>query len=249
MSLYEDLLQKQFLPHAYEDWAEYRNAISNYLIASTAADSTLAIFGAGYCNDWDLSLLAGHFSSITLIDNNLPAMKQALKRYQLETYPTIHLDECNLTGLYGSDYENFCDTLFEQKKLFGASIDTELPVSTALAFLHQTYEKAKKHVIRYGSHAFDYSVAFGLHSQLNNMAAWIWDTIAEACHWQDERVTEYIASQTDEIVKRVNDTILLSTGKDAFFGNERTSSLNDSPVIGAMECILDIKKSHLSYFY
>ena len=46
MSLYEDLLQKQFLPHAYEDWAEYRNAISNYLIASTAADSTLAIFGA-----------------------------------------------------------------------------------------------------------------------------------------------------------------------------------------------------------
>ena len=33
MSLYEDLLQKQFLPHAYEDWAEYRNAISNYLIA------------------------------------------------------------------------------------------------------------------------------------------------------------------------------------------------------------------------
>lgn len=70
-------------------------------------------------------------------------MKQALKRYQLETYPTIHLDECNLTGLYGSDYEKFCDTLFEQKKLFGASIDTELPVSTALAFLHQTYEKAK----------------------------------------------------------------------------------------------------------
>ena len=100
-------------------------------------------------------------------------MKQALKRYQLESYPTIHLDECNLTGLYGSDYEKFCDTLFEQKKLFGASIDTELPVSTALAFLHQTYEKAKKHVIRYGSHAFDYSVAFGLHSQLNNMAAWI----------------------------------------------------------------------------
>lgn len=244
MSLYEDLLQKQFLPHAYEDWAEYRNAISNYLIASTAADSTLAIFGAGCCNDWDLSLLAGHFSSITLIDNNLPAMKQALKRYQLETYPTIHLDECNLTGLYGSDYENFCDTLFEQKKLFGTSIDTELPVSTALAFLHQTYEKAKKHVIRYGSHAFDYSVAFGLHSQLNNMAAWIWDTIAEACHWQDERVTEYIASQTDEIVKRVNDTILLSTGKDAFFGNERTSSLNDSPVSGAMECILDIKKRY-----
>ena len=43
MSLYEDLLQKQFLPHAYEDWAEYRNAISNYLIASTAADSTLAV--------------------------------------------------------------------------------------------------------------------------------------------------------------------------------------------------------------
>ena len=96
MSLYEDLLQKQFLPHAYEDWAEYRNAISNYLIASTAADSTLAIFGAGCCNDWDLSLLAGHFSSITLIDNNLPAMKQALKRYQLETYPTIHLDDAIL---------------------------------------------------------------------------------------------------------------------------------------------------------
>ena len=92
MSLYEDLLQKQFLPHAYEDWTDYRNAISNYLIASTAADSSLAIFGAGGCNDWDLSLLAGHFSSITLIDNNLPAMKQALKRYHLESYPTIQLD-------------------------------------------------------------------------------------------------------------------------------------------------------------
>ena len=41
MSLYEDLLQKQFLPHAYEDWTDYRNAISNYLIASTAADLSI----------------------------------------------------------------------------------------------------------------------------------------------------------------------------------------------------------------
>lgn len=251
MSLYQDLRHLQTIPHAYENWAEYRRAVTSYLIANTSSDSSLAIFGAGGCNDLDLSLLISHFSSITLIDRNVHAMEAALTQYALTDYPNIRLCGCDLIGISDASYEKFADTLIEQLQLFGSSVDPEYLQSIALSYLHQVYEHTACHKISFGRQYFDYSVSLGLHSQLNNMAAWIWNAVTAPLHsitlpiaqgWNDTLVTQYIAANNKALTARVNDTILESTKKAVLFGNERTGTAINGPVAGAVECILDIKK-------
>lgn len=237
MSLYQDLRSLQTIPHAYENWAEYRRAVTSYLIANTDSDSSLAIFGAGSCNDLDLALLVSHFSAITLIDMDSCSMTEALNQYRLTGYPGIRLCVCDLVGIPNSAYEEFADTLTEQIQLFGTSADPDFLRSIALSYLNQTYESAAHYRVSFGKEHFDYSVALGLHSQLNNMGAWIWSAVSS-----DTSVPQYIASNNEAIITRVNDIILESTKKAVLFGNERTSTASNSPIAGAIECILDIKK-------
>lgn len=244
MSLYQQLRQLQHISNAYENWSEYRHAVTSYLIASTDADSSLAIFGAGNCNDLDLSLLISHFSDITLIDRDSSAMKQALIRYQLSDYPKITLADCDLVGICDSDYEDFADTLLEQIKLFGTDIDSEFLTDIALSYLHQLYERTADHRVSFGRDHFDYSVTLGLHSQLNNMPAWIFQAVTSALSFTGSAVTDYIASRNAPIVKKVNDSILDCTKKAALFGNERRSTASDTPIAGAIECILDLKQRY-----
>lgn len=260
MSLYQDLRSLQNIPHAYENWTEYRRAVTSYLIANTDCDSSLAIFGAGKCNDLDLALLVSHFSSLTLIDINSRSMAEALEQYRLTDYPNIRLCEYDLVGIPDSSYEEFADTLTEQIQLFGTSVDPQYLQDIALSYLHSVYEAAARHNVSFGKGHFDYSVALGLHSQLNNMAAWIWTAVtaplrqsagamlpngasaSTSPEWAGTSVAQYIASNNQSIIERVNDTILECTRKAVLFGNERTGTASDGPIAGAVECILDIRK-------
>ena len=83
MSVYDELLKTQTIPHAYENWAEYRRELTEYLTGVTDAGSTLAVFGAGSCNDLDLCMLREHFSQITLIDCQKESMFAALDTYRV----------------------------------------------------------------------------------------------------------------------------------------------------------------------
>lgn len=73
-SLYDQLLALQQIPNAYDEWAEYRAELTAFIIAHTDHDASALIVGAGACNDFDLSKLAGHFSQITLPDRNETSM-------------------------------------------------------------------------------------------------------------------------------------------------------------------------------
>ena len=88
MSLYDELLQFQILPHARNDWAEYRTAVTAYLLQHTEPQSSVAVFGAGRCNDIDLREFRKHFSSVTLIDSNFfPVTLRALHRKITGIFP------------------------------------------------------------------------------------------------------------------------------------------------------------------
>lgn len=245
-SIYSQLKKLQRIPDAYEKWADYRAAMTDYLLGNTGSDTTLAIFGAGCCNDLDLNRLISHFRQIDLFDLDEHAMRQGLMRCQLHDYPGIHRNVLDLVGITPGDYEDFSSLLTGQLQLFGAEIPPELLAGSALAFLHSIYDRIRGRRLRLGSRRFDYTVSFGLHSQLNNMFAWIWNAVAQPLGCTDASdgdtsVLSYLSAQTAPIVKRVNDTILDCTGKTAFFANELENLATRTPVSGALECIQDIK--------
>lgn len=246
-SIYTRLKKLQRIPDAYEKWSDYRCAMTDYILKNTGRDSSLAVFGAGCCNDIDLTELVSHFRSITLYDIDEAAMRQALTRCQLHEYPAIHIHALNLTGITASDYERFSDLLTGQLQLFGASIDPELLAAGALSYLHTVYSRIQNHRVQLGEGRFDYTISFGLHSQLNNMFAWIWNAVTQPLSCPDASdgdisVLSYLSKQTMPVISRVNDTIFGCTRDTAFFANELENLSSRTQVSGAMECIRDVKE-------
>ncbi|MGN0341744.1 MAG: hypothetical protein ACI4DO_03030 [Roseburia sp.] len=244
MTIYEKLQALQHIETAYEDWSDYRDAMTSYVLTHTGADSTLAIFGAGACNDLDLALLASHFKRITLIDSDAKSMDDAKARYGLTDYPHLQCSVCDLTGISARRYEEFSDLLLDQIKIFGTSIDMELLSDCAISYLHDVYDHLPAQPVVFAADSFHYSVSFGLHSQLNNMFAWIWDAVTASLPQGNTSVHSYLASQTPAIVKKVNDTIFHCTEKAAFFANERMNTASETPIAGAYDCILDVKNRY-----
>ena len=109
MSVYDELLKTQTIPHAYENWAEYRRELTEYLTGVTDAGSTLAVFGAGSCNDLDLCMLREHFSQITLIDCQKESMFAALDTYQLREDASLVLKEADFLGITPAEYREYAD--------------------------------------------------------------------------------------------------------------------------------------------
>lgn len=232
----------QRMEHAYEDWRSYRDTMTSYILTHTGADTHLAIFGAGACNDIDLARLISHFRKITLIDTESESLKQAFQTYQLTDYPMIQTLVCELTGIHPNRYEEFSELLLEHIRLFGSDSDEALLSETALSYLSDVYEHLPDRPVVFAADSFDYSVSFGLHSQLNNMFAWIWETVTASLPHKSPAVLSYLAEQTPSLVKTTNDMIFHCTKNAIFFANERKNIALDTPVAGAMECILDVRE-------
>ena len=240
-SIYDKLLEFQKLPDAFTDWQEYRSALADYLLAKTPSGSSLAIFGAGRCNDMDLSRFIRHFSSITLIDADYSAMQEALRRYRLADHPQIQIELADFTGISPSDYRSFGDELSSLLNVYGAGTDIHVLADYALFKLDKFYAAAASHTPVFGVNAFDYSVCFGVHSQINNMAAWIWSAFASNLGTNDPAVEQRIIRANDELIPRLNTAILAATKNLAFFGNELSGTAALGTIQGACQCITDLK--------
>ena len=81
MHLYDQLRQQQIIPDAYDRWRAYRQTVTLWLMDQLPEGATVAIVGAGRCNDLNLYLLANHCQTITLIDQDSGAMEAAVSHY------------------------------------------------------------------------------------------------------------------------------------------------------------------------
>ena len=241
MSLYDELTRYQILPTAYEDWAGYRQAVTDYILANTSPDTTLAIFGAGRCNDIDLYRLSTHFSSITLLDANHPAMKEAAMRYGLSSDPKLFCKEADFSGISPEDYRALGDELTALYNVSGNETRIEVLEDFMCFKLDRLYRKADAYTMDFGINTFDYSMAFGVHSQINNMASWIFSAFEANIKAHSTLVTQRICAANDRMVPKFNTAILAATKKTAFFGCERINTASNEPVEGAYQCIMDLK--------
>jgi hypothetical protein len=88
---------------AWQRFAPHRQRVTDLLIAAIPAAvpaPTLAVFGAGNCNDLDLVKLRGQFSQIHLLDCDCESLRQGIERQGLTADPGIcPLGPLDLSGI------------------------------------------------------------------------------------------------------------------------------------------------------
>lgn len=244
MSIYDELLKFQILPNAFEEWSEYRQAVTEYILGNTRPGSSVGILGAGRCNDMDLAQFAGHFSSVTLLDADRDAMQSALNRYDVANNPGFSLEVSDFTGITADDYRAFGDELSSLLNVRGIQTDIHVLADYAVFKLDKLYQKADRFTPDFGLRSFDYTLAFGVHSQVNNMAAWIWSAFASNLKADDPAVPARIMRANESLIPRFNAAILRATKKSAFFGCELAKNGSPGSIQGACQCIRDLKANY-----
>ena len=270
MSLYHKIKSHFFLPDAFSDWTNYRNTLTNYLITQTNQISlslsfhpgmteqdllpTLAILGAGACNDLNLEVLSSHFSKITLIDYDTASMQNALKTYHLQENPIIELLPVSLNGLMDADYQQFCEQLqiFTKQNLTSV---TAVPFETyALSLLENCYKKSRQASIPLLPASYDYIWCFGIHSQLQAMFSYIYNVFIK--NLQEiagetfvpssfDHFTNRLKEENNYFIPKLHDALLKCAKQAVFIGCEQRRTGSNEPIEGAYQAILDIRSRKL----
>lgn len=263
MKLYQELKSHFYLPNAYNDWEHYRNTLTNYLIESVDEITlplsftenmddmtqlpTLAILGAGACNDMDLKRIEPYFSKITLIDNDRTALQQAMKTYELNHSTTFKLCEQSINGITEETYENFCEELQFFIRCNEEPITADTFTAYAIALVDSYYRQAESTKLTLAKESYDYIWCFGLHSQLQSMFSYIFHTfclhlnhgILQEHPCNEETFSNRLKTENQRFITTFHDMLLNATKKTLFLGNEQGS------IEGAYQAICDIRSREL----
>ena len=247
-----DIKQKFRLINACEDWKNYRQLLTDMVIDASGGDrsKTVAVIGAGYCNDIDINRLCGNFNKIMLIDCDSEALskvKKDLKEAEAEKIVTV---PASLTGIEESDISAFFDdTLLELKRygkqLTGRSFEEVL--TTNLDKLQSNMYTKEDEILKNLPHA-DITVCNGVCSQLfsvisyflRSVAASIPDTLFKGAFEIADKLEQKLKNCNYIIVPLIVNSLLKAAGDCVIFGNEYSKK---HPVEGAYQCIEAVVKS------
>ncbi len=275
MGVYEHIKQKFVMPNAYNDWSKYREQVTKLIIKDVnkdivgyesvktgvvtttmkpvyREDMSIAILGAGACNDFDLLELSQHFDRITLIDVDMESMQKAIEWMPEILKERINLVKGSLTGITNEDQKTFCDDILFRVSEYGNSMT---PEKFSVFLIHELKRLEKKmythedQLVEAGLlpvGGYDVVVCIGVCSQLMSMLSYIINVITANLTGQlfqgkapDNRaVFTYIKGMNSKIVPIINSAILKCSNEKAVFGNEYDEH---HPVEGAYQCIIDLK--------
>lgn len=257
-SIYNRIIQSEHIPGAFEDWTDYRNQLTDYILEqcrrvkqrpsekivgqSPAKEHgpfmeespVMAIWGAGYSNDIDLKCLSEHFR-LVLIDRDKAALEEAIKKYGLSKsavtcvdLPFWHIDE----ELY-----YMCEAMLAD----GSDADCIIEYLENAAG-YNSFDLPKDY-----ADSFDYSVCIGLHSQLNiRLAALLYCYKNNFDEEDISKIDIAIRALNRIAVERLNDLLYIMTSGRIIWGYELTSNAEDikdrgpSQIAGALELEQDI---------
>lgn len=160
--IFENLIENENTNIYFNEWSKYRQAVTSYIIESSKTSPcmstckksdkpSLAIWGAGQCNDIDISLLSNYFN-LVLIDCEQEKINEARSKY-------IMNNSCICTDIpfWNIDHEAY--------ELFEAMLVDALPVENITRYIDEYINNQCK--IKYDElPKFDCSIAVGLSSQL-----------------------------------------------------------------------------------
>ena len=245
MSIYDELKTLQVIPDAFSAWEEYRDSLTEYVIENTKEHKSLAICGAGPCDDLNLKRLTAHFETITLIDYNMDAMKSAISKYKMQDFcqnGQIILETADFMGINEDEYRFFSDMVHRELLQKGIQTDIEQLCAYAMDILTPLYRKANDTELKLGRNRFDYVLAVGVHSQLNNMAAWLWDAFSQALGQYDGNFYTLVMQENEIAIRKFDDAMILAAKEKLIIGCETETLGQPGSVQGAIQGLQDMEE-------
>lgn len=245
---------------AEAEWSEYRRRTTDFIIKNAEEGSTLAIYGAGRCNDLDIKRLGRYFSELVLLDWDSESMKKAVQDCEDIVPEHVSFRSIDFVGIEEEYYLRFINYFHDNIRFLKNAGDYSDFREQLLEIVRDAYFSVKDYYFT-TERKTDYSVMLGLHSQLNNSFSGIWNyvlaSVAGMPGDNSEMYSEFCNVLTEieklqsigntEIVRRVNDSVLTGTGKGIFLGYEIClSDMKDSLIEGAYQASQDFEKRERS---
>ena len=248
----DDIKQKFRLPDAYEDWREYRQLLTETVIECAKGDNskTIAIIGAGRCNDIDIKALCRYFETITLVDCDSTAMNEAVAKLTDDEAKRVEINNTSLTGINETDINLYFESVFSTVRnqgykltygSFGEIILSELEIlKHKLPTLTETLiqEMPKRDIV----------LCNGVFSQLfsvisffvRSVAGSIPDSLFTGAMQAADRLEQELKSMNNKVIPVICKALIQSANDYVIFGNEH---LKTDPVEGAGQCIEAVRNS------
>lgn len=242
MSIYDELLKLQIIPEAFEKWKDYRKELTDYIISVTKPGSSLAVFGAGSCNDINLAELNRHFGHITLIDRDKRGLFEALDTYHLEKSRDITLKESDFLGIAPGEYREYADDVLRMIQVDGKNTDMDEVAEYAVLRMKELYQKAEERPLDFGQKSYDYAVAAGVHSQINNMFAWLWQVYLEAVGKKESTVLEFVKQKNEVVIPRFHNALFACAKEGVILACERKRIGMEGGIQGSLQALQDVVK-------
>ncbi len=281
MSIYSQIKEKFVMPGAYSDWGEYRKQLTKLLSDNVTQEIvryeriqegftgtkmkpvykdgglSIAIVGAGACNDIDLLELSEKFEHITLIDIDDAAMHSAVDWLPEVIRDRITIKKGSVTGITDADQEQFCSGILYKIKSQENCMKPEMYSMILLEEVMRLGSKlytdermlAENGLLPVGG--YDVVACIGVHSQLMSLLSYIVTVLTHNISEQmfqgempdTKKVMDYLKKMNSHIIPIVNSAILKSSNEKSVFGNEYDGK---HPVEGAYQCIMDLRKRGLN---
>ena len=235
--IFQDIVKGYTIKGAFENWMEYRQRITDYLIKYTVPGQTIAILGIGEANDIDLKRLYAHIGNLTLVDKNAVGMKNALVKYDLVDKPNIRVIEKDFVGITDDDYKDVISICLQDMKRMKAMFSPMMTGTKVLRKMNELYEKVNSKDIDLGIEPHDYVVSIGLHSQLNGLIEHIWNICLQASNKYDTKVAERVIQQNNVFIPRFCRALENAAINRLFVGVETREVEKQSGVQGAQQTI------------
>ena len=227
MSYFDEMIAREHIPDSYEHWTAYRQMVTDYIERNCPVKRNgdgrkpvLALWGIGQAGDIDIGRLAAGYK-LVFIDRDEQAVREAAQVYGL-TESEYVIADIPFWRVDDDQYRLF-DALLED----GADLDHILEFLEGIARQNsgKYIGKAQLETCDFDADRyldiFDYSVAVGLHSQLNSRFAALLYHYRENYHDEDLRlISSAISGLNESAVERLNDYMYHTTSERQIYGYE-----------------------------
>lgn len=244
-SLYDQLKETMYIPGAYDKWQQYRQEVTGIILEECHCKSVL-IVGAGNCNDIDIKEISECFESVTLFDRSYNGIEDS--NIIADSYDNVTYVTGDILGISDDSYRRLCQDVQEYIAINMDGFSMKALADKYITLISDIYKNVMP-IIPFKTDSFDMVVCIGVHSQINNMLAWMWEAYESALGQQDVRVHQYISRENDRIIKDFNDKLFDIAKKHIVIGAEQGRKGIKGAVEGAHQCILDVQRRINEYSY
>lgn len=242
-NLYDDLLALQVIPNAYEEWASYREQLTDFIINHTDSRTTAWIVGAGACNDFNLQKLSCHFSELNLIDRNTDAIRKGIARQNI----CIRDDQIECIDLLGITDEQYRALANQMLSIIRSEVTCgQLTPSRIESFflngIDTAFAERQPDAQTKATGVADYVVCCGVHSQLMTMFPQMAKVYQRYVPISEQAVFDCVQQKTWEVIRDLTDTLFRWAGKGVIIGLERERLEEPGMIEGAWQALEDLNR-------